>query len=73
MLEISLREKKKKTMGIGTVEKNTTRTFFFSIAIQEITLSGLIFLNNRKGCGYVYFSSKKEHMKNLNQNLKKDT
>lgn len=60
--------KKKKTMGIGTVEK-----FSYSIAIQEIALSGLIFLNNRKGCGYVYFSSKKEHVKNLNQNLKRDT
>lgn len=61
---------KKKTMGTGIVEKNTIRTFSYSTTVQEITLSGLMFFNNRKGRGYRYFSSEKGNVKNINQNLK---
>jgi len=35
-------------MGIGIVEKNTIRTFSYSTAVQEITLSGLMLFNNRR-------------------------
>lgn len=59
-------------MGIEIVEKNTVRAFPYSTAVQEITLSGLMFSSNRKGCCYRYFSSKKGSANNLNQNLKMD-
>lgn len=61
---------KKQIMGTEIVEKNTIRTFSYSTAVQEITLSDLMFFNNRKRCGYRCFSSEKGNVKSLNQNLK---
>jgi len=53
-----LEKKTQNTTGIGVVKKNNIRTGSYSTAVEEIILSGLMFFNNRKACGYRHFSKK---------------
>lgn len=53
------------------MEKNKIRSFSYSTAVQRITLSTLMFFNNRNGCYYQCFTNKKiRNIKKLKQNLR---